>query len=263
MSLLRTYEQIATGRHSITGVDAEVHQDLMYLSRVGQNGRQARRDFDFEVDGARKYAFKESRNFGKDRIDLETLFETTRAACEGEDAAHHFRAALGTAGQDREYFLSILFGGLIGEHLSGQEDRREYVVEVMGNAACQGANAFHSLSAQELVFEFFLSSDVSANGQNRFGVAQRVANQGPVGVHKQFAAGFGSIVDVSGPLALLVQNLYGITEPGKILVKEFLSAAPDNFRRGPAMQPLGATVPVSHDASHLRDDNRIVSQVEQ
>src|SRR3989441_3340373 len=133
----------------------------------------------------------------------------------------------------------------------------------MGNATGPGANAFQSLGAEELVFELLSSSDVGADGENRFSIAQGIANQGPMGMHKQFATRFGSLGKVPAPLGLLEQDLYGVSEPGKIRVKEFLGAASENFRLGPAMEPLGALTPVPEDTSHIRDDDSILSQVEQ
>src|SRR6266404_2206248 len=84
-----------------------------------------------------------------------------------------------------------------------------------------------------------------------------------MGVHEQFAARFGSLANVPAPLAFLVQNLYGVSEPGKLRVEKILGAASEDFRPGPAMEPLGALTPVTDEPSYFCDDDRILSQVEQ
>ena len=60
-----------------------------------------------------------------------------------------------------------------------------------------------------------------------------------------------------------MHDLYGLREPGKIRVKEFLGAASHNLGLGPSMKPFGAPAPVPHNAAHLGDDDRVLSQVEQ
>src|SRR5437879_4090776 len=109
-------------------------------------------------------------------MDFESLLEATRSSGESKDAANHFGATLGAACQDREHLLSLLFRRLLGKHLGGHEDRREDVVEIMRDAARQGADAFHSLDTQKLIFELFLRCDVGADGEDGFGIARRITN---------------------------------------------------------------------------------------
>src|SRR6266446_4679626 len=126
---LNREEQVAAARHGITGIDAEVHQNLMQLSRVAENSRQACFDFEFDADRAGKDALKEPCYFGNIGVNLELCFEATRASRKPENAANHFRATLSRASQDGEHLHSIRFRKVRCEHLRGHKYGREYVVE--------------------------------------------------------------------------------------------------------------------------------------
>ena len=206
---------------------------------------------------------KKPRDFGNNGVNLEFCFEATCASRKRENATNHFCATLSRASQDGEHLLAIRFRKLLFKHLRGHKYGREYVVEVMGYATRQSANTLDALGAQELFLQFLLRSDVGADGEDRFGFAGGVANQRPMGMHKQLAPGFGSLLNIAGPFASFVHNLYGFREPGKIRIKEFFGAAPENLGPGPSMKPLGALAPVPHNASHLGDNDCVLGQVKQ
>jgi hypothetical protein len=67
------------------------------------------------------------------------------------------------------------------EHLDGHEDGGEDVVEVVGDAAGEGADAFESLGAEVLLFESFAIGDIA--------IAAAVAEQCAVGGEDGDAAG--------------------------------------------------------------------------
>ena len=85
-------------------------------------------------------------------------FNTARAKV--AHLAHEGGPAIGALLDGIEDALSAFVGNLHAQELDGHQDGREHVVQVMGNAAGEGADAVHALGAQVLVEDFFVFGDV-------------------------------------------------------------------------------------------------------
>ena len=88
------------------------------------------------------------------------------AAREREHLANHVRAALGVDAQDFQPLLYALVRDFQLEHLHGHQDRREHVVEVVRDAACERADTLHALRAQELRLHFFALGHVRVDDED-------------------------------------------------------------------------------------------------
>src|SRR5207302_5035053 len=68
------------------------------------------------------------------------------------------------------------------------QNRPEDIIQVMGYATRQCANAFKSLGAQQLHFKFFLLADVRVDVQDRTRSSVRIAHDGRSSIDKDLSA---------------------------------------------------------------------------
>src|SRR6185295_4682846 len=84
-----------------------------------------------------------------------------------------------------------------------------------------------------------------------------------MGMHEQFATGFGFFENIAAPFALLVQRFYGRIKPGKIVVKKVFRALSENFSLAPAMQPFGALAPIPNNTADFCHDDCVLREIKQ
>ena len=87
------------------------------------------------------------------------------------------RAALDVGFQGLQQFLPVFISDFFLQHLDRDQEGGQDVVEVVGDAAGQRADAFHALGTQELDFEFFPFGDVGVDDEPGFRAALFVANE--------------------------------------------------------------------------------------
>ena len=96
-------------------------------------------------------------------------------------------------------------GGLAQER-RGHQDGLENVVQVVGDAAGQRADAFHALGAEEIGFKLFPFRDVRVDGEDFLGPALFIAQQGPAAEDDELFARLVGHFQFAGPAALLQQR---------------------------------------------------------
>src|SRR5262245_9248095 len=153
--------QLPTMGHRVARIDTEVHKHLMQLCRITRHVPQIRgnRESNLDVFGQCVgedfyYLFDQMRR-------LQCYIFTFDTAREGEHLFDHLAAAHRVCVKDVEQTAAALIVKTNLQQLNGRENRREYIVQVVRNPACQCAYGFHSLGAQELRFETPLFADVA------------------------------------------------------------------------------------------------------
>lgn len=73
--------------------------------------------------------------------------------------------------------LSLVFGPFFAQELYGHQDGVQEVVEVVGDAAGQNADAFQTLRAQQLGLKLYSLGHICIDDQNALGLAVVVATR--------------------------------------------------------------------------------------
>ena len=157
--------QFAALGHGVARVDTEIQQDLVELGRVAGDGPEVVGGMKFKLHRFGKGFVNDLLDFADDVFGLDRDAFAGDAAPEGQHLFDETCAALHVGFQGVQQFLPVGVGDFFLEQLDGDEERRQHVVEVVGDAAGQGAEAFHALGAQELGFQFFLFGDVGVDDQ--------------------------------------------------------------------------------------------------
>ena len=153
---------------------------------------------------------------------------------------------------------ACLVGDRLLQHVDRHQDRREHVVQVVGDAAGQRADALQPLRAEEPRFERLALADVGVDLQDGAGLVARVPHESPPRVHRNSAAIFRPLDDLTLPLAVGMERSQRGAKLFGILVEQIDGRAPHRFRRPPSERPLRALVPVD-DAPVQIDSTMIAS----
>src|SRR4051812_28915255 len=95
-------------------------------------------------------------------------------------------------------------------------------------------------------------------------VAIIVAHKGPTAFHDQLCPGFRDLFEFALPFTFANQRLKRRDRRGKIaLEEEFVRVLAKRFLRGPAVEPLGASIPVENLLVHVSDTDGIPGLVEE
>jgi len=86
---------------------------------------------------------------------MATSPETPRA--KSDDLLHHLRAALGAAIHCIQYLAAVGCRDVVAEQLQADHDRRERIIEIMGNTARQRPSVSMRCRAETAPLIFFLS----------------------------------------------------------------------------------------------------------
>ena len=153
--------EFAAVGHGIAGVGGEIDQDLLELRRVRddqpQPGVQRRLDPNVFADGA----FEQAAQILDDGVDVDRGGPQHLAAAEGEQLAGQGGGALAGFFDLLEVRVDRLVrADLVEQHLAVAGDRRQDVIEVVGDSARETADRLHLLGLAELIFETLPHRDV-------------------------------------------------------------------------------------------------------
>ena len=142
------------GEHRLLGVDDEVEQDLLELVRVGEHLRQAggKRGQHGDVRDA-LFVGAQRERLADDVIEIDHRARGVTLAREGEEVAHDAGRALRLAEDDVQAAPRRIVHLALRQPLGPREDRRERVVQLVGDAGDRLAERGHLLGLQQLVIE--------------------------------------------------------------------------------------------------------------
>ncbi len=154
--------QFAALRHGIAGIDRQIHQHLLDLPRVRQDVAQIGSGLRNQVQVFADHPTQHVVEIQDQRVEIEHARLDRLFTCKGEQLVSESRGALGSV----EDFVQIAGDLMIlrWQRVAGQlgipADRREQVVEVVGNAPRQPADTLHLLRLEQLCFELFAIGDI-------------------------------------------------------------------------------------------------------
>ena len=136
--------------HRVARVGREVHQDLLDLPRVGAHERQRGVGLDVQTDVGADQTREQAAQPADHLVEIERARLHHLLAAEGEELARQRRRAFGGPAD----LLDVGPAGvaaleLVEQQVGVAEDRRQHVVEVVGDAAGQPADRFHLLGLPE------------------------------------------------------------------------------------------------------------------
>jgi len=174
-------ESAAVG-HGVAGVDGEVEEDLVDLGGVGLDGPEVGGDVVVEGDRFREGFLNERGDVAEEVFDLDDAVAAVGAVGEAEDLADEGGAAFGAFFEGGDEADVVGIRRVVTQHGSGEEHGREDVVEVVGDAGGEHAEAFEALGAEELFLDAAFFGDVGGDDEAALDVADAVAENGDAGV---------------------------------------------------------------------------------
>jgi hypothetical protein len=138
----------------LRGVREQVEQHLADLDGIGDDTGQVPIGLDRERNAGREAGAQQARHLVGEGGDVERLGAKASASRVGEHLARELRGALGG---DPDLLQLLLDGMVAGQRLAGElgigDHRDQQVVEVVGDAAGQGRQAFELLERHHLLAE--------------------------------------------------------------------------------------------------------------
>ena len=138
-------------RHRVAGVDGQVHDDLLDLARIDMHAAGLAAQHQLDHDVLADQPGQHSRDVADQIVEIEALGLEHLLAAEGEQLAGQLRGSVGgladvaEALADRRVVAEPEPLELEHAQIAGAEDDREDVVEVVGDAAREGADGLQLL----------------------------------------------------------------------------------------------------------------------
>ena len=186
------------------------------------------------------------------------------AAGKSEHLLDDVGAALGARFDDVEN-LSRSAGSISPRRTgSGHHDGDQNVVEIVGHAAGESADALEALRAEELFLDLFLLGDVGVDDELGFRLAMLVADEGPTAADDNGVALFGEVTAFARPDAGLEKGALRGEDIGWLfLIEEIPAQPPARLLGGPAVEDFGAVIPKLDAIIHVAHCDGVVGEVEQ
>ena len=169
-------------RHGVARVHAEVEQHLVQLRGIAQHRPKVGRKIRLDVDVARESLRHDLGQLADEMLELEQHALAFHAARKGEHLLDDARAAFRAALDDVQHLQRVLVLEFPAQDAAGHQDRRQDIVQVVGNAAGQRADALEALRAEELRLELLRLGHIGIDHQHGFRLAVVVAHQRPAAV---------------------------------------------------------------------------------
>ena len=153
--------------HGVLGIGAQVHEHLVYLSRIGRHHASVLVEHVSYLDVGGERSAQQPQGFLDQQGELDWLARLPSSATEGENLLHQFLGP--SAGAEHPVEMApwrTVRGDVVEGEIGEAVYRREDIVKVVGNATCQDANGFHLLGLVELVFQTCAFGHVAARGSN-------------------------------------------------------------------------------------------------
>ena len=240
----------ASVRHRIPGIDTEVHQHLMNLRRVARERPQTLGRCHPRADRFGKGLAHDLDDVSDERHRVHCDALAVDASRERQHLLHEVGAPFGAFMHRRQQLARLVGRDLVFQQLGGHQDRGQDVIEVVRNPAGEGADAFHPLRAQELLFELLAVGDVLTRAERAAGLAGVVSKHAPI-----FLDGFDLAVRqhdpmLDGPEPLAFDHvperrvdagpIGGVHSGEKALVRDWTGG------RSAAKDPMGLVGPHDH-----------------
>ena len=258
-------------------VGAEIHENLVDLRGVGQDHAVRGRDIEVQVDRDGQGGAEELHGLLRQRDDVEGSAFLFDLPAEREDPAHEDLRAVAGAEDLREVPAALVVGRVLRAQLGVADHGEEDVVEVVGDAARQGAHGFHLLGLPKLplqqrllCFGMFPIGDVPGDADD----GKRRAVLVPDDPRRHLVPARGTVLPVylqlgrdgaglavsgrAGSPCLLAEQSFHRFEGGRR--EKVLKRHGHPFRRGPPEDPLRRGADVREGEVHVRrlDDVRDV-----
>src|ERR1700722_673004 len=147
-------EELAALGHSIAGVDAQVHDDLFDLGRIGPNHGQIWGQIRFDFNIAAEDFFQEAESFGDVLIEIYVARLENLAAGEGEQLTGQGGRPNGLMPNFIEVAVEASVGvGFVHAEFGPTEDGPNHVVKVVSDPTSQLADGFKFLGLANLLFQ--------------------------------------------------------------------------------------------------------------
>ena len=208
--------------HGMEGVGREVHDDLLNLHRRGQHAHVGAGQLLVDGDGRRQAGAQQLEALADDRGDEHRHLFRGRLAAEGEDLLHQVGGAAAALADVQQ--VAVHLGARLGVqqgHVREADDAAEDVVEIVGDAARQGADGLHLLGLAHARLDLGLVGDVPLHTDEVGDGAGRVAHRRDRGRGHEQAAVPAAVDEAPAPdLALVDQFLDLLVEMGLLLLFE-------------------------------------------
>ena len=164
--------------HGLGGVDAEVHDDLVHLGRVGLDVREVLGEDREDLDVGGQGAAEELDRFLQDGREQDGPAFGLDLAAEGQELLDEVLGARAGADDVLEEAVDGVGGIELGHgEVREAQDRGEQVVEVVGDAGGERADRFHLLGLADLALELGALGDVARDADDADDGAGRVAQR--------------------------------------------------------------------------------------
>ena len=238
---------------------------LLDLRGVAEQDAGLLGDARVDLDGAREGFVGDALHLLDEMFGVQQNALALHAARKHEHLPDDVRAAPRTGFQRLETGSHALVLGVVLDKLHGHHDRGEHVVQIVRQAAGEGADAFEPLAAEQLRFQLFFLRDVGVDDEDGLGLAVRFPHQRPAALNGRVRGRRG----ISGLISPVhssccwtaVQRAGGFK---RIVVgHQFVGGAADGLGGRPAVKPVRALVPINDAVGEIAHENGVAGDVQQ
>src|SRR5258706_28038 len=240
--VFRRDTQSAAVGHGIAGINSKIDHHLMELGRIAHDRPEVLGNLGFKLDGLGKSVVNDPDDFLEQMAGLQKHAFTLDTACESQDLLDHVRPAFSAGFQNSEHALALIVAELLAQNLHGHQNRGEHVIEVVGNAAGERADAFHALSAEELGLDFSLLANIGIDHEDGFSAPGIIEDERPLALDDNRLIALRDVAGLALPLAFFHDLLLCAVEIGAVAEKQFVRQLAASVFSRPAVKALGAFV---------------------
>ncbi len=153
---------------------------------------------------------------------------------------------------------------MVAQQVHADEDRRQGIVQIMGDAAGERADAFQAPGALDLLLNLLTLGEIGVDDEDGLRGLMGVPNEFPAAQHGNDTAILAGLTQFPAPFARFHQfSLDGGYSGNVILVIKLLKTYAPGFLGGPSKQLFGSLVPVADAAIEVAHINGVGGQIEQ
>ena len=261
LDLHRDAQPAAVG-HGVSSVGDEVDEHLHDLGRIAPQGRHVS-VLDLDVDRLRQHREREGGELVDEPVGVHGVSSALDAASERQHLADHVRPPGDRRLHGVEQLGLLACGVHRAQELHRHEHWRQHVVEVVGDSAGERAEALEPPCATLLLLLLTQRRDIRVDRE----VARRsplVIDDGlPTARDDDAPAVFRALLQFARPPARGREGRRGFIEPRRVVVDEVANVAADGLFSRPAVDLLGAAVPIGDVVLEVFGDEGLVRDVEQ
>lgn len=145
---------------------------------------------------------------------------------------------------------------ILQSHPSVSVDRRENVVEIVGDAASKGTQGFQFLGTHLRGLRALEVGEIAIDFQNARGFAVRIVVKNPLAGDKNGAVVASAMTKFAFPCTIAVQSLHDVSQGGrKLSLKQFVRIPAERLSARKAIELLSAASPKDDAVVHITNDN--------